>query len=76
MKRLKVNFKDTMLKKKGYYGNYDDLDALFNYSKSNADHRIYTEVKQRLQEIKDRHIYENLESQLSKMSVKDKKSGA
>jgi hypothetical protein len=50
-----------MIKRKGYYGTYEELDALFDYAKTNADHRIFTEVKKKVDEIKDRHIYDKLE---------------
>jgi hypothetical protein len=70
VEKLKVDFKEAMIKKKGYYGSYEDLDALFEYSKTNSDHRIYTEVKQKINEIKKRNIYNNLEGQLSKMKIK------
>ena len=61
-----------MVKKRGYNGSYDELDALFDYAKTNADHRIYAEVRQKLTEVKDRQIYNKLEEQLTKMNIKDK----
>lgn len=70
IEKLKVDFKEAMIKKKGFYGSYEDLDALFEYSKTNSDHRIYTEVKQKINEIKNRNVYNNLEGQLSKMKIK------
>ena len=52
-----MNFKDSMMKTKGYYGTYEDLDAMFDYAKTNADNRIYTEVKAKIHDIKSRHVY-------------------
>jgi len=47
-----------MIRSKGFYGSYEELDAMFDYAKTNSDHRIFTEVKKKIQEIKDRHIYD------------------
>lgn len=59
--KLKVEFKECMLKKKGNYGSYEELDALFDQAKTNSDLRIHQEVKQRINEIRDRNIYSKLE---------------
>lgn len=61
MERLKVDFKEAMIKRRGFYGTYEELDALFDYAKTNSDHRIHSEVKRKVIEIKDRHIYYKLE---------------
>lgn len=61
IEKLKVDFKEAMIKKRGYYGTYEDLDAMFEYSKTSSDHRIFTEVKQKIAEIKNRNVYNNLE---------------
>lgn len=61
-----------MVRKRGYYGSYDELDALFDYAKTNTDHRIYAEVRQKLGEVKNRQIYNKLEDQLTKMNIKEK----
>ena len=62
------------MKNKRYIGSYEELDALFDFANSNSDSRIHAEVKQKINEIKDRHIYNQIEMQMNKMSIRDKKN--
>jgi ribosomal protein S8 len=70
--QLRSNFNKLMMQKKGYLTSYEELDALFDF-KADNNNKIHAEVKYRIKQIKERQFSHNLEDQLSKLAVRDKK---